>query len=198
MRKPLVLALLLFSFVVIGTGIFIAQKQAPKTEALSEDLREVRKQIKGAEDEAQRYSGGAIKTFIDLRTEILKNTAAMLDQKRLALVHFINIDYAVDGKSPEPFSQEQLSRIKKDIENTRADIESQRAKAAQYTGGLLKAVHLTAVATGEATLAALNMRYLTAKHGIPLFGLDPESRVDSSTKGGDEPTGKIVEDEEAL
>ena len=168
----------------------------PSTEELEADLANVRRQIVEADKEVSKYEGGLILVQIRLRIETLKNTEAMLEQKRLSIVRAIRLDYTIDGKPQPTVSAEELSPLEDDIKTLEAEINQQTAEAAIYSGGLIKFMKLSAIETSRVTLATLKMRYLTAKHGIPIFGFERSGAGDPPRS--EEKPGRVVEDKEAL
>ena len=49
--------------------------------------------IKSSDEASAQYSSGLLKALIDVRGSILRNTLAMLDQKRTALIRRIVLGY---------------------------------------------------------------------------------------------------------
>ncbi len=168
----------------------------PSTEELEADLTNVRRQIVEADKEASKYKGGLLLVMIRLRVETLKNTEAMLEQKRLSIVRAILLNHTIDGKPQPTVSAEELSALEDDIKALEAEINKQTAEAAIYSGGLIKVMKLSAIETSRVTLATLKMRYLTAKHGIPIFGFEGSGTGDPPRS--EEKPGRVVEDKEAL
>ena len=177
----------------------IALAETPSTKELEGDLAEVKAAITTAQDEVAQYKGGLIKTQIELRVQILKNTEAMLEQKRKSILRSIDLDYTIDGKAYKNYTEKQLKSLEVDIQSTKSEIIKQQTEADKYRGGLIKTMQLTAVAIARVTLANLEMRYLTARHGIPLFAPETETtRASPGTAPKKEPVGKVVKDKDAL
>src|SRR6266403_2259078 len=62
-------------------SVFILDSTGVSTLELDGDLTSVAGQIAFAETVSQRYSGGFIKSLLDLRLAILRNTSAMLGEQ---------------------------------------------------------------------------------------------------------------------
>lgn len=167
---------------------------------IDETLKEVRHEISNVKKEAEGYSGGLILVQIKLREQILKTTEAMLEQKSASFFHRINLSYVVNGKAPDPVTEEQLADIKADMDRLRAEITEGKEEAAQYSGGLIQVMILSKVATKETTLAFLQQRFYTAKHRIPVNLGDVIGIGDNFSQQlkPRESLGKIVEDNDAL
>jgi hypothetical protein len=73
-----------------------AQRSQISTLEIDRDRAAVMAQVNEAASEAAKYSGGAIKVFIDLRIAILKNTLAMLDQKRASFFRLVALNYTIE------------------------------------------------------------------------------------------------------
>ena len=167
---------------------------------IDQTLKEIRHEISIAEKESEKFSGGLILVQIKYREQILKTTEAMLEQKRASFLHRINLSYVINGKAPDPITEEQLSDIKADMERLHTEIIEGKEEASKYSGGFIKAMILSKVATTETTLAYLQQRFYTAKHGIPLNlgnGLGTDANLSQQLKPK-EPMGKIVKDDDAL
>lgn len=169
--------------------------QVPSTEDLDSDIAKLDDALKVASEEAKAYSGGLVKVLIEVRKEVLSTTRAMLDQKRSAFKRFVPLAYQVDGKpfNPPQNKEELLKGIRDDIEKTQNDIAEARKENDRYSGGLIKVMILTRIATLDNTLAFLKQRELLLKHDIPYYANLPEGK-DDQTGGGFKPTpGKDIE-----
>jgi hypothetical protein len=131
-----------------------------------------------------------LKSFIDVRVEILRSTEAMLMAKRASLLRRIELVYVVDGKH---FLPAKLSDIEADINDAKSRINTAEAKAGQYSGGLIQMLALTSVATERVTLAQLHLAYYSAKYNLP----SAEAYVPRSKAAPLNP-GNVVPDKEAL
>lgn len=167
---PLVVtASIIIAFFLPGTAdAQIGDK--PNLRELESDIQVVSLQIDETEKENARYSEGLIKTLIMLRLQILKNTKAMLEQKKYTLVHEIPVHYTYRDKIyvPAPVDSAMLESIELDIKDQQKELIKAEAENAKYSGGLIKSMILSQIATIKNTIAMLEQRKLLAKHGIPL------------------------------
>jgi hypothetical protein len=165
MRK-LILGLLGFGLGV-GIGAIAALSGAgPSTAALDQDLAEIHKEISASEQEASTYSAGLILMQIQSRLATLRNTEAMLAQKRLSWLRGIELGFAVNGLPLTPATPEQLSRVERDMEAVNRQIAHADAEASLYSGGLLKITSELAAAMHKMTLATLQYSYFQMKYGL--------------------------------
>lgn len=178
-------------------GSAIALVSAEPTDAmLDADLATVRSEIAAAEADATAYSGGLILAQIELRLQTLRTTEAMLDQKRRSWFRGIDLIYRVDGREHPPTTANDLATIEDELRTLSGEIARSEAEAARYSGGLIQVMTLATAATQRTSLALLRMRYLTAKHGIPLY-IDADSPTGGA--GTSSPTpGAVVADPDAL
>jgi hypothetical protein len=162
----------------------------PSTKTLDADLITIRKDVVDAQSESAKYSGGLLKSFIEVRVEILRSTEAMLVAKRTSLLRRIDLAYVVDGKHVPPA---KLSDIEIDIVDAKKRIGAAEQKAAQYSGGLIQMLELTSVTTERMTLAQLYFAYYSAKYDLP----SPNAFVPRSKAAPPNP-GTVVPDKDAL
>lgn len=169
------------------------QEPATSTFEIDRDRAANQAELRSAEEEVSKYSGGLVKTYIDLRIAMLRTTAVMLDQKRSSLIRRISLNYAVDGASFHEASNAELNTIIADIVEADRKIASARQEADRYTGGLIRTMALVRVSTEEANMAQLRMKFYSAKYGLPMLISDqmPEQRSVA-------PLGKVVKDKDAL
>src|SRR5262245_14590892 len=71
---------------------------AEEKQKLSADITAVDASIKEAEDEDAKYVGGLVKTLVEVRLAILKQTRAMLAQRQAAASYNTTLRYTVDGQ----------------------------------------------------------------------------------------------------
>lgn len=86
-----------------------------------------------------------------------------MEQRINAIESGAKIDVVVSGVKPDP---ELAASIKTEIDSLDAKINEAKADARQYSGGLIKVLKLSTVATEEQTMAMLQQKYLTAKYGL--------------------------------
>ncbi|MDC9582997.1 hypothetical protein PSI15_15755, partial [Xenorhabdus sp. PR6a] len=127
------------------------------------------------------YSGGLIKSLIGARLEVLETNKALLQQRINAIESGAKIEVIVSSLKPEP---EVVEAIKTEIENLKSDIEVAKNDAAQYSGGLVQAMKLSAVAAQEQTLAMLQQKYLSAKYGLATVKASSVNQDNLSTSTG--------------
>lgn len=173
-------------------GIFVGgvvEAQSKGDSGLEKDIQALSLQIDEAQKENAQYSGGLVKTLIILRLQILKNTKAMLEQKKYALKHGIPVKYTYKGEIYHPISADQtiIQGIESDIRDQRTELSKAEAENAKYSGGLVKAMILSQIATIKNTIAMLEQRKLTIKYGIPLLALPKEQPEEA--KEEKKPTG---------
>ena len=187
-----------FSWFIFATFTLVnAQALAgfgPSKEVLAADIKTVQEKIKSVGTEIEKYKGGMILNMLQMRREILKNTEAMLEQKRSSLLRMISLKYTIDGKPFQKITNAQIDALKTDISKSEKKITAQKKEASRYSGGLILLMKLSAIETEGVTLASLRMRYLTAKHGIPIFGV-PDLDKSSSKKSAPK---NVVKDKDAL
>ena len=184
MRIKLVTLIVLFLVFILlqGCGNIVS------TEKLNEDLKTVNVAIEKTKNESAQYIGGLIKTLIDLRLETLKNTEAMLEQKKKGLNRFITIKYTIEGepyKRPEDFIK-QMEQIQLDIAELKQNISETQAKSDQYYGGLIKNMIDLQIEQLKNTLVLLEQKRLSLKHDMPIY-------FSSSTSSEEQPARKAME-----
>ena len=109
-----------------------------------------------------KYSGGLIKTYIEVRIEILKTNKALVTQNIISLESG-NLTTIIINL-PEP-DLDRAADLEKDIENQKKRVDAARSEASKYSGGLVQALSLTTLATEQYTLALLEHQYYLAKYG---------------------------------
>ena len=70
--------------------------------ALDAAIAELDAQIATAEQESALYAGGLVKTLVELRLATLRQTGAMLNQRKQADTYGITVTYTVDGSTFSP------------------------------------------------------------------------------------------------
>lgn len=139
--------------------------------SLTADTSAVQAEIRKAEEEDQRFTGGLIKSLISLRLATLRQTLALLDQRAKAAAARTTLHYTVDGKTlalPADASQ-QLAAVENELADNALKLSKQEAEAARYSGGLVQATALAAVATLRQTQAMLDQKRLALKYGFLQF-----------------------------
>ena len=180
MRKLIALKIVGLLFVTVTACASQAQQLTPEERQtitqLQGELGRVESEIESAEEDNRTYSGGLIKTLITLRLEILKTNHALIQQRIHALESGAEIDITVIGSEPDP---ELAANLLVEIEDQRTKITEAEQEAARYSGGLVQAMALSAVATQRNTLAMLEQKYFSAEYGLaaPMPTASPEAGV---------------------
>ena len=140
-------------------------------DSLFSDIAALKAEIKKAEDEDQRYTGGLVKSLISLRLATLRQTAALLDQRALAISARTTLQYTIDGKPfvPPSDATAQLSSVERELAHNATKIAEQEIEVARYSGGLVQATALVTLATLRQTEAMLQQKRLALKYGLPQF-----------------------------
>lgn len=193
MKKTLGVGLVVLLLSTAVGGTLLNALSEPSHTVLEADLSKLREKITATRNEASVYEGGLIRSLIDARLQVLANTEAMLEQRRTAIIRFINLDYTIDGKPVPPLTEKEMGDLTADMEAAKAEISSAKEESALYSGGLLKVMAETRVMIGQLTLSTLELRYLSAKWGVPVYGLEG-----SSLTGGKTDMQNIVPDDGAL
>ncbi|SFU43984.1 hypothetical protein [Xenorhabdus koppenhoeferi] len=141
----------------------LSPEERQQVDKLKVELTQTEKDISTAKSQNEQYVGGLIKLLIGSRLEVLETNKALLQQRINAIESGAKIEVVVNGVKPDP---EAANAIKIEIDNLKSDIEVAKNDAAQYSGGLVQAMKLSAVATQEQTLAMLQQKYLSAKYGL--------------------------------
>lgn len=134
-------------------------------------IAETEERLTKTEDDYAEYSGGLIKSVLGVTIAIQNQTLEMLKQKHDSWTFGIGLRYTVDGRPFEPPSatEESLTVLENEISETKRRIDENNAKATQYSGGLVRATLLSAVATGHQTLAMLEQRHAALRFGLPQY-----------------------------
>ena len=132
---------------------------------LKQDLDQTNQEIDNATKDDAQYTSGLIKSLIRMQLETLKINKALVEQRILTLETGAPMTIVVNATSPDPVKAEELAN---EIETQKAKIESTRAEANKYSGGLIQALALSTLATEEDTLAMLEQQYYIAKYGLSM------------------------------
>jgi hypothetical protein len=191
----------IFAFVMTATTVllaaalsFVLQQSSFSTLEIDRDRAAIAADIKDAQSESEKYSGGAIKAFIDLRIAILRNTASMLDQKRASFIYHIALNHIIEGKVLTEASDNELKEILDELAEAEKKVAASKAEAARYSGGLIHSMSLLRASTDELSVSQLRMKFYSAKYGIPI----PIPAIEHAREPAKTHPGKIVKDREAL
>ena len=164
------LLLLLCFFATIGCD------QIPSTKDLDKDIDILRKQVEQINQDAAQY-GGLVHTLMLIRTNVVKNTLAALEQKATGYKRFIPITYTINLKEFDIRNKDdQLKGLDASILEIKTQIKSAEEENNRYSGGLLKALILTRKAIAENTLAFLEQKRMLLKHDIPIVTVMPDPK----------------------
>jgi hypothetical protein len=182
---------------VLVQAIFLAWLlliPTPTTQEIDGDLDTVRNQIKQTSAEGEKYESGLLKSLIELRSEMLENTQAMLEQKKISLLRRINLNFKINGRELPPDTMEELRDIAENIEQAEQKLTESEKNATKYSGGLVQAMAMMSVATDQLALAQLRLKYYAAKYGLPAFFPQPGTLKKEPLAS----PGKVVPDRDAL
>jgi len=174
-----VLALSTMALVAV-TGLLPAEVGTQQAATIDERLVVVHAQIARAELEDEQATDDSVKMLIAVRLAILRNTEAMLEQKKIALEQGITLTYAVEGEvyRPEPPTPELIAKLEAAIAETETQVDGAIARAATPPDGTARSA-TASVATLENTLAMLRQRWYAATYSIPYIlveaGAEPEA-----------------------
>ncbi|MBS0967684.1 hypothetical protein P0E69_09685 [Chimaeribacter arupi] len=162
--KKTILACFVSVFLLSGCGPKeLSPEDKQKVEQLKVELSQTENEISTANATNQEYSGGLIKSLINARIEVLKTNQELIKQRIDAIESGAKITIEVSGIKPD---EAAAGAVKKEIDALNTQLAQAKAEAAQYSGGLVLAMKLAAIATQEQTMAMLQQRYLSAKYGL--------------------------------
>ena len=163
MKKSLV-ACVISATLLVGCGpTALSPEEKQQVNNLKSELSQTESDITSSREQDALYTGGLIKSLVKAKLEILETNKALLQQRINAIESGAKINVTVNGATPNPNEEKSLNN---EIERLRVDISTAKSDAAQYSGGLVLAMKLSAIATQEQTLAMLQQKYLTAKYGL--------------------------------
>lgn len=159
----------LIAFSIAMASIGCTAKLTPEQEkldaALKEELGQIRQDVNAAKRDDANFGGGLIKSLIRVRLEILKTNQALVEQHIQALETGARTTVVVPVGTPDPTKAGELAE---QIDAQRAEVSKARAEADRYSGGLVRAMAETTVATSQNTLAMLEQQYFVAKYGLAI------------------------------
>jgi len=167
----------------------LSPEEQSQAQALRAELEATRKEVAAAEADNSKYSGGAIKTLIALRLEILKTNEALVQQRINAIEAGAKITTQVATTNPDP---ERAKNLESELASQQKKV-SEAASRADGTGGLVGAMAQMSVATETNTLSLLRQQFLVAKYGLALPKLQ-QNVSDVSAPAASETAGKSAQD----
>lgn len=157
------------TFLLLWASAACSQTLTPEQKltvaSLRDDLSRVQKEIEQATQEDAKYSGGLIKALIGVRLEVLRISAALVEQRIHALEGAARENVVVNISKPDQARAEELLS---EIEAQQKKVTEARREADRYSGGLIKALSESTVATATNTLAMLEQQYFVAKYGLAM------------------------------
>jgi len=170
------------AIVILSTVLFFvscAKAEKFDSQPLKNEIAGLEQQIKDTRIESEKYAGGLIKVLLDSRIQILEHTKAMLEQRLAAGNYRVKINYTVEGKEyvPSANKDEILKNLESEALGVTQEIGKAQDEADQYSGGLIRVMKLSAVATYQQQLAMLKMKRCALIYDIPLFAFEKESTV---------------------
>jgi hypothetical protein len=193
------LRVLLAISTVTATGLalilaLVLQDPQVSTIEIDRDRTALAAEISTTQAESERYTSSLLKSLIELRLAIIRNTLAMLDQKRASLIRRIALNYRIGSQPAHEASDQELNIILEDLSQAEKKVAASRLEAAKYSGGLVQAMALLKAETDEMSVSQLRLKFYSAKYGIPMLlpNLPDESKTPT------QPPGKIVRDRDAL
>lgn len=136
---------------------------AEELQRLGQRLKDLEQEISDARRQAAGYTGGLIKTLVDARIEILATNAALVRQRRDAILSGARTTITVVASTTDA---KRVAELEKEIAKTKEQIASQARESAQYTGGLVKVMLDSSIATNQVSLAMLDLERMKAQFGI--------------------------------
>ncbi|HEY2754793.1 MAG TPA: hypothetical protein VGJ01_03525 [Pseudolabrys sp.] len=97
----------------------------PSTVDLDADIAALKNRISEATKRRDEFSGGLLKSLIDVRIEILSSTQAMLEAKRASILQRVSLTFHIDGS--EFKSTKSLSDIQADIASAQKRVAAAEA-----------------------------------------------------------------------
>lgn len=144
---------------------------------LKQERDMLRQEITTVAGEMAQISSGLILTIMQAREETLKLSQDVVNQRIQAIETGAEVTVVTPTSKPDP---DRATQLQAEIAQTKQKLDSAKANAAQYSGGLLAALSMTTVATIEQTLAQLEQQYLSAKYGLPFLvtaSVEPASKA---------------------
>lgn len=104
MQKFLVAILTIVSVALSVTLGVVLQEPEVSIIEIDRDAAALSSQISTTQEESEKYGQGLLRSLIEVRLAIARNTLAMLDKKRASFVGRITLDYRLDGQG-QPYRQ---------------------------------------------------------------------------------------------
>lgn len=142
-----------------------------ETPPIQPELDRISREISEAESENAKLAGGLVKALIEARLATLRQSKAMLEQRKAATDFNVSLRYTVDGKaySPPANAKEELASIGHEIESMKLKIAAAENEVSKYSGGLVLAMAMSTLATVRQSAAMLDQRRLALTYGLPQY-----------------------------
>jgi ABC-type iron transport system FetAB ATPase subunit len=121
----------------------------PSRAELDVEIASIKTKIAAADAQTALYSGGLILAQAQLGVAILKNTLAMLEQKRASFLRGITLNY--QEPTPRISAPFDDAAALSELDKARADANAAQREAAMYSGGFIQTMALVREATAKTT-----------------------------------------------
>jgi len=193
MKKTIITLCLLLFF----ASCIVAQEFDPVP--LQNEIATLNQKIKETRNESEKYAGGLIKVLLDSRIQIFEHTKAMLEQRLAAGNYKVKINYTFEGKEyiPQVNKDEVLENLESEALRVTQEMKSTQKEADQYTGGLIRVMKLSTVATCQQQLAMLDMKRCALIYDIPLFAFEGGSASSAMESTTSSSSTELIEESHA-
>jgi hypothetical protein len=171
-------------------AVAVVHRAGPSTAELDVEIASLNAEISAANSQDAQYFSGIILAQTQLQVAILKNTLAMLQQKRESFLRGITLHY--QEPSPRISAPSDDAATLSELDKARSDVKAAQREATMYSGGLIQTLALVREATAKTTEAAIEQRIVLMKLGIPLPSLS------GTTLAVPKSPGKTTSDKNAL
>jgi hypothetical protein len=166
------LRVLLAISTIIATGLalilaVVLQDPQVSTLEIDRDRTALAAEISTTLAGSEKYGPGLLKSLIEVRLAITRNTLAMLDQKRASFIRRIALNYRIDSQPVREASDQELNIILEDLSQAEKKAAASKLEAARYTGGLVQAMALMNAETDEMSVSQLRLKFYSAKTRNP-------------------------------
>src|SRR5258708_34712111 len=147
-------------FIIAALAVILAvvlQEPQVSTIEIDRDRAALTSEISATQVESEQYGPGLLKSLIEVRLAITRNTLAMLDQKRVSFVRRIALNYRLDGQPFPEASDQELNMILEDLLQAEKKAASSKLEAARYTGGVVQGMALIKAETDEMSVSQLRL-----------------------------------------
>ncbi len=166
----------IFSLFLFSCKKELSENEKQKLIELNEELSKISDEIDNSQKELENYSGGLIKTLIEVKVETLKINQALITQRISAIESDSPIKVETIITQP---NAELAQDIFNDMNELKKEIKFHQDEADQYEDGLIKITHLLNVVQKEQAYTALQLQYYTVKYGLSTL---PTVEYQSKTK----------------